>query len=72
MPTGPRGQKRPADVVGDVVHIMQIATGEIQDTQIGKSGRTNSGFAGAGSCVKSTSPQQRTEIANKAAFARWR
>ena len=28
MPKGPQGQKRPADVVGNAVHIMKIATGE--------------------------------------------
>ena len=29
MPTGPKGQKRPADVIGNAVHVMRIATGEI-------------------------------------------
>jgi len=28
MPTGPKGQKRPADVIGNAVCVMQIATGE--------------------------------------------
>ncbi len=27
MPKGPRGEKRPADVVGAAVKVMQIATG---------------------------------------------
>jgi len=31
MPTGPKGQKRPADAIGRAVHIAQIATGEIED-----------------------------------------
>jgi hypothetical protein len=31
MRKGPQGQKRPADVVGNAVHVMKIATGEIQD-----------------------------------------
>jgi hypothetical protein len=31
MPTGPKGQKRPADVIGNAVHVMRIATGEIED-----------------------------------------
>jgi hypothetical protein len=30
MPTGPKGQKRPADVIGNAVHVMRIATGEIE------------------------------------------
>ena len=28
MPKGPQGQKRPADVIGNAVHIMRIATGQ--------------------------------------------
>ena len=31
MPKGPKGEKRPADVIGNVVHVMRIATGEIED-----------------------------------------
>lgn len=34
MPTGPRGQKRPADVIGNAVHVMRIATGEEADEVI--------------------------------------
>jgi hypothetical protein len=29
MPRGPKGEKRPADVIGN--HVMRIATGEIDD-----------------------------------------
>lgn len=28
MPRGPKGEKRPADVIGNAVHVMKIATGE--------------------------------------------
>jgi hypothetical protein len=28
MPTGPKGEKRPADVIGNAVKVMRIATGE--------------------------------------------
>ena len=31
MPTGPKGEKRPADVIGNAVHVMRIATGEETD-----------------------------------------
>ena len=31
MPTRPKGQKRPTDVIGNAVKVMQIATGEEQD-----------------------------------------
>jgi hypothetical protein len=32
MPKGPKGQKRPADVISNAVHAMKIATGEIVET----------------------------------------
>lgn len=28
MPTGPKGQKRPADVIGNALKVMRIATDE--------------------------------------------
>ena len=31
MPKGPRGEKRPADVIGAAVKFMKIATGEIEE-----------------------------------------
>jgi hypothetical protein len=34
MPTGSKGQKRPADVIGNAVRVMRIATGEEDDTVI--------------------------------------
>jgi len=46
MPRGPKGEKRPADVIGNAVHVMRIATGEIEEVQP-KSGRVRSGHAGA-------------------------
>ena len=32
MPKGPKGEKRPADVIGNAVKVMRIATGEEFDT----------------------------------------
>jgi hypothetical protein len=29
MPRGPRGEKRPTDVIGNAGHVMRIAMGEI-------------------------------------------
>jgi hypothetical protein len=29
MPRGPKGEKRPADVIGNAIHVMRIATGEM-------------------------------------------
>lgn len=33
MPKGPRGEKRPADVIGAAIMVAKIATGEIEDTR---------------------------------------
>ena len=33
MLRGPKGGRRPADVIGNAVHVMRIATGEIEDTK---------------------------------------
>ena len=32
MPTGPRGEKRPPDVIANAVMVAKIATGEVEDT----------------------------------------
>jgi hypothetical protein len=32
MPAGPKSDRRPADVIGDAVHVMKILTGEIDET----------------------------------------
>ena len=34
MPTGPKGEKRPADVIGNAVRIMRIVTGEEVDSVV--------------------------------------
>lgn len=31
MPTGPKGQIRPADAIGNAINFAQIATGEVDD-----------------------------------------
>jgi hypothetical protein len=71
MPRGPKGEKRPADVIGNAVHVMRIATGEIEESAP-KSGRTRSGRAGAKARASVLSPTERREIAKRAAEARWK
>ena len=36
MPKGPKGEKRPADVIGAAVMVARIATGEIEDPKAEK------------------------------------
>jgi hypothetical protein len=69
MPKGPNGERRPADSIGMSVMIAKIATGEIEDNK--KSNRTKSGKAGAKARAEKLTTEERTEIARKAANARW-
>ena len=72
MPKGPRGEKRPADVIGAAVMVGRIATGEIEEIPKTKSGRVRSGHAGAKARAKALSPAKRSAIAKKAAAKRWK
>ena len=74
MPKGPRGEKRPADVVGAAVQVMQIATGEIEETtDDGKNkAAVELGRKGGKARAEVLSPKRRKEIAKKAAKARWK
>ena len=72
MPRGPKGEKRLADVIGNAVHVMRIATGEVEEAAQPKSGRTRSGRAGAKARAKKLSADERRAIAKKAAAARWK
>lgn len=71
MPKGPQGQKRPADAIGNAVHIARIATGEEQETELKQPAKRKSGLAGAKARVKNTTAEDRKAIAEKAAAARW-
>lgn len=71
MPTGPWGERRPADVIGAAIMVAKIATGEIEESQVQQSGRVRSGKAGAKARANSLSSKPRQEIARKAAIARW-
>ena len=70
MPKGPQGQKRPPDVVGNAVHVKRIATGQVEETPT-KFGRTRSGQAGGAARAQKLNAESRSEIARKAAAARW-
>lgn len=75
MPTGPRRQKRPADVIGNAVKIAQIATGEIEDA-IADDGKDPAakflGAKGGKARAAKLSPERRVQIAKKAAKSRWK
>lgn len=73
MPRGPRGERRPADVVGCAVHVAKIATatGEIEDTRYKQPNKVKAGQAGAEARTAVLLPENRSEIARKAAESRW-
>ena len=75
MPRGPKGEKRPADVVGNAVRVMQIATGEAEE-EYDDDGKDKAAVAlgrkGGRARAAKLTPEQRSEIARKAAAKRWR
>ena len=75
MPKGPKGEKRPADVIGNAVKIARIATGEEEDilTDDGKDKAAGSlGKRGGNARAKALTTTERAAIAKKAAAARWK
>jgi hypothetical protein len=78
MPKGPKGEKRPADVIANAVKIGRIATrqeDEDYDTPE-KSGKypaaVSMGKRGGKARAAGMTPERRVEIAKKAAEKRWR
>jgi hypothetical protein len=74
MPRGPKGEKRPADVIGAAVMVGKIATGEIDDltTEDGKNAAAVAlGRMGGKARAEGLSKKRRKEIAKKAATSRW-
>ena len=75
MPRGPKGEKRPADAIGNAVHVMRIATGQIEDitTDDGKNAAAVAlGRMGGKARAEGMTAKRRKEIAKKAAKARWK
>ena len=76
MPKGPKGEHRPADVIGAAVKVMRIATGEEEDTPPPDSGKdpaaVSMGRKGGAARAAVMSPERRAEIAKKAAAKRWK
>jgi hypothetical protein len=70
MPTGPQGQKGPADLIGCAVMIGRIATGEIEES-LAPFNKVKSGRAIAAARASKLSKEERSAIAKKAAAGRW-
>jgi general stress protein YciG len=70
MSKGPRGEKRPADVIGNAVKVMRIATGEETEeleTDRAKSAAAELGSRGGKARAANMTSERRSEIARAAA-----
>jgi hypothetical protein len=71
MPKGPRGEKRPADVIGNAVLVARLATGEATEDLPAVSPGAALGKLGGEARARNMTPEQRAEQAKKAAAKRW-
>ena len=75
MPKGPKGQKRPADVIGNAIKVARIATGEEEEEIVddGKDPAAKSlGARGGKARAAKLTNAEKSAIAKKAAQSRWR
>jgi hypothetical protein len=78
MSKGPKGEKRPADVIGAAIKAARIATGEEEEEidQPEEEGKNQAaaelGRKGGKARAAKLSPEKRAEIAKKAAAKRWK
>lgn len=75
MPRTPKGHKRPADVVSNAVHVLRIATGEIDESGVTEAGKNRAavelGRMGGQARAKKLGKARRSQIAKRAARKRW-
>jgi hypothetical protein len=79
MPRGPKGERRPADVIGNAVKVMRIATGE-EPEDYGRTAESEGknpaavalGRMGGKARAAALGKRKRAEIARKAAKSRWK
>lgn len=76
MPTGPKGERRPADAIARAVKVMRILTGE-EPEDYGNAPAKNQaaaelGRAGGKKRAETMTAERRAEIAKKAAEGRWK
>jgi hypothetical protein len=78
MPRGPKGERRPADIIGNAVKVMRIATGE-EPEDYGPDPESEGkdpaavalGRKGGKARAEGLTKKRRKEIAQRAARARW-
>lgn len=75
MPKGARGEKRPADAIGNAIRVARIAVGDEEDDvpNDGKDPAAKAlGAKGGKDRAASLSAAERSKIAKKAAAKRWK
>lgn len=77
MPTGPKGQRRSADAIGNAVKVMRIATGEEPEDFGPEKPEKNEAAAkmgrmGGRARAATMTPESRSQAAKHAAKARWK
>ena len=75
MPTGPKGEKRPANSIEAGIMAARVAVGDIDEEYVEKPAatpnRSKGGRKGGKARAEALTPEQRSEIATRAANARW-
>ncbi len=71
MPKGPKGEKRPADVIGNAVLVARLATGQETEELAEVSPGAALGKLGGQARARNLTPEQRTDQAKRAATKRW-
>ena len=75
MPKGPKGEKRPADVIGNAIKVARLATGE-ESEELADDGKDKAavslGRRGGKARAEKMRPERRAEIAKAAANKRWK
>ena len=78
MPKGPKGEHRPADVIGNAIKVARIATGEVEDDAPSPESEGKDpaavamGKKGGAARAAAMTPERRAEIAKTAADKRWK
>ena len=67
----PQGTEAPRRCLGNAVHVMKVLTGEIVEEGSPMPNRAKGGKIGGKRRAEALSPEQRSEIARKAAASRW-
>ena len=68
--TGPKGEKRPGNTLANALHVARIATGEAEETYV-DAAKQRGGSKGGKARAEALSPDERSQIAQAAAAARW-